>query len=340
MRDLRDGPESLGGMGGTPRPRAERGRGGCPLVLVPYLKNSKRYTVALHERIFAITDTQRGSPRASKIAPRGNVKGISSKSRYRLIKYLAKVSRPDEPVFITLTYREFLENFGVWKEALHAFHQALKYYFPLLCGFWRLEFQKRGAPHFHLLLWLGAEADVETLHETVTQLWCRVIGQTSEANLKYGATVERVCDFRKSAFYISVYQAKDAQDRRDICTGREWGIWGKARLGLEPVSSIAIDAPTLLLLRRTLRRLYVSFMRKAGRKTNGRYAHALKGNDCFSNFLPFYLAFRLVKWCEGESGAIALFAPVPEQSDVVVASHVPSLLVLATQRNIIEHHEP
>lgn len=55
-------------------------------------------------------------------------------------------------VFITLTYGQ---NFPAPREAkrhLDNFIKRLRRKHDGLSGFWRLEFQKRGAPHFHLLL--------------------------------------------------------------------------------------------------------------------------------------------------------------------------------------------
>jgi len=259
-----------------------------------------RYAVALHERVLVVTDLEAGIARAPKHARRSVVRGISSKSRYRLIRYLAQITRPDEAVFITLTYRNFSDDYQVWKEHLHGFHMWLVYHYPDLAGFWRLEFQVRGAPHFHLLLWLGDVTELDSFREDCKRAWCRIIQQRSAANLVYGCTVEPVTDWRKSAFYISVYQAKDNQDRDDIQTGREWGIWGKERLGLDPVSTVNLSRKGFLLFRRCIRRSYRAFQRgpqgTAARKKSG-YLRALRADQPFTNFMPYGAAAILAAWC-------------------------------------------
>jgi hypothetical protein len=270
-----------------------------------------RYTVALHERVWTVTDNQTGHSRAPKTANRGTIKGISSKSRYRLIRILAQISRPDEPVFITLTYRNFTDDFATWKRHLHNFRRVLADDFPEYCGLWRLEFQERGAPHFHILAWLVREVGLEALQARLKTIWCRVIGQTTAANLEFGCTVEPVTDFRRTAFYISLYQSKDSQDRKDIDTGREWGVWKRERLGLEPVSTVTLTATQFQLLRRTVRRNYENFLRRSGKgfTTSGAegstvvrgYLRALRRDQPFTNFLPYHQARKLVEWVSREN---------------------------------------
>lgn len=267
-----------------------------------------RFAVALHERVLTVADTHTGHSRAPKAAKRGTVKGISSKSRMRLIRLLAQISRPDEPVFITLTYRGFAVDFRTWKTHLHNFRRVLADDFPDYCGLWRLEFQERGAPHFHILAWLVREVVLAEVEARLAQVWCRVIGQETAANLEHGCTVEPVTDFRACAFYLSLYQAKDSQDRKDINTGREWGVWKRERLGLQPISKTLFDGREFNLFRRIIRRHYVSFLRRSGKGTtytdaDGKpvvrgYLRALRRPQGFTTFLPYQHAAKLVRWIE------------------------------------------
>lgn len=262
-----------------------------------------RYLVQLHERMFRVSDTESGTARAPVNAKRGQVSGISRKSRYRLIKLLSQINRPDAPTFITLTYREFVEDFEVWKTHLDNFRRSLAYHFPDYCGVWRLEFQKRGAPHFHILAWLCREMPIAEAESLLSCLWLNAIGQYSKANQEYGCTVEPCTDFRRSAFYLSVYQAKDQQDRDDIVTGREWGVWKKERLNLAPVEEVALCANGLRLLRRIIRRSYIAHQRTQGRKVGG-YAMGLRRDQPFSSFLPFHASRALVLWVRANADAI------------------------------------
>lgn len=244
--------------------------------------------------MLTVQERDGGHTRGTK-AKRGQVRGLSSPSRYRLIKFLAKLNRPDAPVFLTLTYRDFVEDFQAWKEHLHAFKCALRYHYPSLAGVWRLEFQERGAPHFHILLWLGDCADLENLHALCVNLWLRIINQDTPSNRAHGVQLELVNDYRKTAFYISLYQAKDNQDRTDICTGREWGAWNRQALNLSPVAEYTLSSTGARLLRRVLRRAYHSHCNRVGR-TVGNYSRALGREQNFTNFLPYFQARRLLEW--------------------------------------------
>jgi hypothetical protein len=262
-----------------------------------------RYAVQLHERCLRVVDTEAGVIRAPKNPPRGVVKGISNKSRGRLIKLLAKVNRPDAPVFITLTYREYTDNFEEWKADLNRFVCSFRYHFPTLAGIWRLEFQERGAPHYHLLLWLGERSTVGGVEDTARNCWLNAIGQHSRANQEHGITVEHVADFRECAFYISLYAAKDAQDRKDIQTGREWGCWGKERLNLLPIETLNLCANGLRLFRRITRRAYVARQRSNGKRC-GNFLHALRRPQPFTAFCSYAEARRVVCWVAANVEAI------------------------------------
>jgi len=239
-----------------------------------------------------------GGVSRGRVAKRGAVSGMSSRSRYRLIKFLAKVNRPDAPVFLTLTYREFTEDYKVWKKHLDGFRQALSYYYPSLAALWRLEFQQRGAPHFHVLLWLGAESDLFNIEALCRRLWLKVIDQDTAANRLHGVTVELVNDFRKTAFYISLYQAKDGQDRTDILTGREWGCWNRSALNIAPVETVDLSDAGCRLFRRLLRRAYCAHCRSVGRAV-GPYSRALSREQNFSSFLSYSEGRRILKWVAG-----------------------------------------
>lgn len=263
------------------------------------------YLVSLHERVSTTQDTEPGRAVPSKNSKRGQVSGISRKSRFRLIRLLAKVSRPDECLFITLTYRDFCDDFETWKKHLNTFGVGLKYQYPDLAAIWRLEFQTRGAPHFHILAWLAADTNLAALRDDLSRRWCRIIGQESKANFEYGVKVEPVQDFRQTAFYISLYQSKDSQDRDDIATGREWGCWNREGLGLEPVETFKLTTAQHHLYRRVLRRNYRRFLRATGQgdylRIAGRgvvrpYLRALRTAQPFSTFLPFAVSRGLLKW--------------------------------------------
>lgn len=82
---------------------------------------------------------------------RGRIKGFSAKSRLRMMRFMARLRMKGvRATFITLTFKGYPSN-EVAKMALHAFLQRIKRRAAAASCVWRMEFQKRGSLHFHLL---------------------------------------------------------------------------------------------------------------------------------------------------------------------------------------------
>lgn len=87
-------------------------------------------------------------------AERGVVRGWSAKSKRRLRLRMASIPWPDvRYVFVTLTYPdEYPRDPAVWKRHLRAFFKAWSRQYGPARAVWAMEFQRRGAPHFHIVL--------------------------------------------------------------------------------------------------------------------------------------------------------------------------------------------
>ena len=70
---------------------------------------------------------------------------------------------------------------------------------------WVLEFQKRGAPHFHLMV------DGEIDKELVSKMWFEIVGSGDEKHLKAGTKVQAIKDEGRVIRYISSYMKKLTQ---------------------------------------------------------------------------------------------------------------------------------
>lgn len=83
----------------------------------------------------------------------GVVTGWSPRSKRRFRLRMASIPwREVAYVFLTLTYPdEFPHDPEVWKRQLHAFFQAWSRQYGTPKAVWVLEFQRRGAPHFHIV---------------------------------------------------------------------------------------------------------------------------------------------------------------------------------------------
>ena len=123
---------------------------------------------------------------------------------------------------------------------------------PLVCV-WKREFQRRGAPHYHLLIVppTGRTKDGETFREWVARTWVEVVGHPDpavRADMLAVALHSKTVDFnegtrardpKRLASYFAkhgVYAAKDYQNEPPAAwtaagasVGRFWGYWGLER---------------------------------------------------------------------------------------------------------------
>jgi len=176
---------------------------------------------------------------------RGPIMGFSHDSHKRLMRLLMMVDWDAHPgYFTTLTYHHHyrLDDWGQWKRDLKTWlarlHRAWGH--RLLGGFWRLEFQDRMAPHYHLtLFWSGQSPPRrETFQKWVAKSWMEVAEPGNELNRKVGTDVRRVRNTKgwgvgKLISYLSKYLGKleshvviDPDTGELVGTGRIWGFWG------------------------------------------------------------------------------------------------------------------
>jgi len=113
------------------------------------------FSVALGGEFAFLSSAGTGAPPPAGAGLRGRINSFSHKSRRRLMETVASVDRRAVavPLFVTLTYpSSFPTDYTVYKKHLDTFLKRLRRAFPNVWAIWRLEFQKRGAPHFHILI--------------------------------------------------------------------------------------------------------------------------------------------------------------------------------------------
>ena len=171
----------------------------------------------------------RGNPNPPK---RGKVKGFSKASRRRMIKTCARLGNA-VPIFLTLTYgKRYPSDPKQWKRHLDTFGKRLVRYNPNLSAIWRLEPQKRGAPHYHLLIYQSNGKAPFVPKKWIAKAWSEVLGSYSDSkHLVAGTRIESLDSSRGAAFYVSKYCAKLPEDddfpEEWKKAGRLWGIINK-----------------------------------------------------------------------------------------------------------------
>jgi hypothetical protein len=184
-------------------------------------------------------------------ACRGRVRGFSDRSASRMARYL-RCCEADYRTMLTLTYPGSSDGWHRCKAHLRSFSERLKRAIAArnrtvghddgrgaFSAFWFLEFQKRGAPHFHIF----------TTHdfdkEFIARCWYEIVGSNDERHLAAGTRVERIRSGRNGTIaYARKYAAKREQKTlptmfESAGIGRFFGVFGSREI---------VEAATILTL--------------------------------------------------------------------------------------------
>ena len=124
---------------------------------------------------------------------------------------------------------------------------------------WKLEFQERGAPHFHLLIVSQIPVALYTFRNWISTQWASVVNEWTvlesdlsredkseqyRKNIKAGTSLEEVKSKRGSLTYFSYYIGKGRKNKEAQLKvpegfekiGRWWGIIGEANKLIPPVT--------------------------------------------------------------------------------------------------------
>jgi hypothetical protein len=102
-----------------------------------------------------------------------------------------------------------------------------------VAGAWFMEFQERGAPHFHAFL------TGEVPKEEVAAAWYQIVGSGDERHLRAGTRIEALRELHAAGAYAAKYLKK--QEQKEVPegfsdVGRFWGLFGG--LSVEVVAEV------------------------------------------------------------------------------------------------------
>lgn len=192
-------------------------------------------------------------------------------------------SVPGFPVMVTLTYAEVPKDGRKCRNDLKNFRRAWVRQWGAVVGAWKLEFQARGAAHWHLVLWVnyglgsdergraiplavdrwGRRYTWEKAHDWVLAAWRRIAGQDIEV-VQWHWWQGSVGGF---PWYFAGYSTKKNKEYQNETPegssgwGRRWGIWG-----IQPSwTEIEVDVRRAFRVRRVLRGIQRSRRRRKAR---------------------------------------------------------------------------
>ncbi len=167
--------------------------------------------------------------------PGGGLRGeitCWSRASVRRFMLMTKNAACEWKVLITLTYpSEYTGDGKVIKTHLNSFLQYLRRRKALYC--WVLEFQRRGAPHFHILV-----SDYVPKDE-IAERWFSIVDSGDKKHLRAGTRVEGVGkDATKLLRYLFSYLKKADQKRVPEDYEGVGRFWGSTRGLLQEVGKI------------------------------------------------------------------------------------------------------
>jgi len=252
----------------------------APLMANKVLEVNSDYSVEFSPACIRVSKRRSSSqkPIAPSVSIRKQVKDWSEKSRVKMLERFASLDYSPFNESTSLTALITLTYPGDWlsvapsaqsaKRHLQMFRKRFERAFgrPLF-GLWKMEFQRRGAPHFHLFapIPIGVQ-----FNDWLSNTWSEVVDHPNPSekekhrlagtgvDLAKGLTAENA---QLISFYFSKhssagngpkeYQNKPPEEWQSQGTvGRYWGYWGLSIA----TRKIILDRGKALFIARTLRR--------------------------------------------------------------------------------------
>lgn len=214
-------------------------------------------TVEIQGDVVRLTTINTEPPQKKKKSIRGKVTVFSRKSRRRLLEFFARTAQTDKPrVFLTLTYPSNMTSAEVGKQHLRAFLERVRRRYPQASAIWRIEYQERGAVHFHLLFFSLPYWKIESIRAA----WSEIIGEENPR-----ISIETIRSRRRSTWYVSKYVAKVGGSALVSLSnlpysheGRHWGYFNKPEIPMQELKIFEVlgDLKAFWDLRRAIDRYY------------------------------------------------------------------------------------
>ncbi len=270
---------------------------------------------ARRERSYELQLRRRGILRAGTRVP---IAEWSRKSRSRMVRRYAAIDYTPllvlgKPAMLTLTYpgqwQQLVPDGATAKQHLHQLRKRWERRWSVpMVGLWKLEFQRRGAPHFHLFVVPPGEH--QQFRAWLSLTWAEIVNAPAAngerrrhvlagTGIDY-AQAARCADPKRLAVYFLKHGTKTRDDKEyqhrvpqlwrdnNSTPGRFWGYWH-----LRPAArSVELQLHDFLRARRVMRR-YARCTRRRNVMTTAR----LQGGWIAVNNAPTF-AFELARYLD------------------------------------------
>jgi hypothetical protein len=176
-----------------------------------------------------------------------DIKNFSQKSRQRLFQKFNKIRYSDYgiPLFLSLTWHyDSPDNKKSIKLFLRNFLKRIFRELPKFHYIWKFEYQQRGTPHFHIILFPLDKKNiwnVEEVKKIVRKHWLQLKQCNCSACKQYSTHVVNCETIKKSLSYIAkeIAKVQDTYEAHDL--GRIWGCSTNLKTTLIDEVNITLD---------------------------------------------------------------------------------------------------
>lgn len=204
---------------------------------------------------------------------RGAVTTFSAQSRKRFMKKIYILESSSRCLWVTLTQPHAFEGSVGARRLAKLWTARVRRAYPAASGLWRIQPQKRGAPHFHVMVY-GIPADgleIKTVRARLAAMWTAVVvkgianGDTLSARsrgqiARYGCDVAELETAVGVQRYVSRYLSRTDAVGNAAVVGRQWGGFNCAALPVSRTDTVTVTRSVaqnvVRAARRSQRRLY------------------------------------------------------------------------------------
>lgn len=187
---------------------------------------------------------------------RGNIKEFTRKSQKRLMMNLTAWQPRTELALATLTYPATFPKGKAAKKIFRKFIRQFNSAFPGLAGMWKLEYQVRGAVHYHLIIdGIDSEAMRIVIESELRRIWRQARGpayRLDETKKRHERNdVQFARDSKRAKFYLAKEAGKRIQSSMSWSEvfdsfGHHGAFWGFFNKGLLRTDSKTYYFPNAL----------------------------------------------------------------------------------------------
>lgn len=253
---------------------------------------------------------------------RGAVTTFSAQSRKRFMKKIYILQSSSRCLWVTLTQpAAFVGSTGARRMA-KLWTARVRRAYPDACGLWRIQPQKRGAPHFHIMVY-GIPADgldVKSVRVALAKMWTAVVvgGIENGSQLsaksrgqiaRYGCDVAEMDTSTGVQRYASRYLSRTDAVGNNAVRGRQWGVFNRDALPVSRTDAVTVTRAVAQNVVRAVRRSQTrTYTRPNGHRVKWAPKYRTTSSASFIGSPSVWT--RYVDLLTGGGGAVVTVSPV------------------------------